>query len=175
MRIEVATTLPLIARALNRVPHVRNHAGLEESLPAVIPVDTPLIARALGPSLEFARLGMQSPHAGIDSDAFFLRRARLADKAVCKDAVGSVKPAIGPPDEIIERLVRILPAPAIEHHFRLGVRFVVAVFVREKKEIGRSSHPHAAVAYLNAAGEGELVVENGALVRLSVTIGVLEN
>ena len=55
------------------------------------------------------------------------RRAGLADVRMREDAVAAVEPAVGSPDERVERLVRVLVAPAVEQHLRLAGGTVVAI------------------------------------------------
>ena len=76
--------------------------------------------RAVGEHLEDVPRRMIAPDAGVDRDAVLVRRARLADARVREDAVAAVEPAVRPPDERVERLVRVLVAPAVEQNLRLA-------------------------------------------------------
>ena len=49
---------------------------------------------------------------------------------VREDAVAAVEPAVGAPDEGVERFVRVLVAPAVEQDLRRAVGLVVAVLDR---------------------------------------------
>jgi hypothetical protein len=72
----------------------------------------------VGEHLELVPHRVIPPDAGVDRHALLVGRARLADAAVREDAVAAVEPAVGPPDEAVERLVRVLIAPAVEQlHF----------------------------------------------------------
>ena len=118
--IEMLTSLTLVAGAGQDMVEVRNDAGRVEELPTGVEVQTPGIARAFGENLEDVAGGMEAPDAGVDLLALRLGRARLAHDRVGEHAVIAVEPAVGTPDEAVERLVRILEAPAVEQHDRLA-------------------------------------------------------
>ena len=66
-----------------------------------------------------------------------------------KHAVAAVKPAVGPPDEAVQRLVRVLIAPAVEQHLRRAVGAVVAVGIGNEQQLRRCADPDAAEAHSN--------------------------
>ena len=112
--IEVLAGLPLVAAALNHVIQVRDDAGGDERLAVVVEIDAPGIARAVGEDLEDVPRRVIAPDAGVDRRALVVGRARLADLRMREHAVAAVEPAVGAPGEGVERLVRVLIAPAVE-------------------------------------------------------------
>ena len=127
MRIEVRASLPLVSRTLDDVVQVRNHAGRAKCLAVVVEIDAPRIAGSFGENFELVPRGMVSPDGRVERNAVAVGRARLAHARVREHAVATVEPAVGPPNERVERFVRVLPGPAIEQNLRLAVRNVVAV------------------------------------------------
>src|SRR5206468_2259646 len=125
--------------------------------------------------LEFLLDRMIAPDAGVDGSALLFRRARLADERVREDAVAAVQPAIGAPDEGVERLVRVLVAPAIEDDLRRPGGLVFTVLDGDEQQLGRLPDPDAAEADLESADKIKALIEDGALVELAVAVGVLED
>src|SRR5581483_9052605 len=119
VRVEVLAGLAVVAAVLDDVEAVRDDAALDERLAAVVEVEAPGVARAVGEDLEDVPRRVVAPHAGVEPDAVLLRRPRLADLRMREDAVAAVQPAVGAPDERVERLVRVLEAPAVEQDLRL--------------------------------------------------------
>jgi hypothetical protein len=52
------------------MPEVGDDAGFEERFALIVPIDAPLIAASLGPQLEAAVEGVESPDSGVDEGAF---------------------------------------------------------------------------------------------------------
>src|SRR5690348_11452573 len=77
VRVEMRAGLPRIARTLDHMEEVRNHAGLDEKIALLAPVHAPWIARPLGKDLEFLLLRMEPPDARIDLHAILVRGAGL--------------------------------------------------------------------------------------------------
>ena len=71
--------------------------------------------------------GVVAPDALLELDAADVGRHRAA--------LGPVKPAVRPPLERVGNGMGILHAEALEQHFRVAVRHVVAVSVRVEEEI----------------------------------------
>ena len=157
-RIKVLAGLTLVAGAGENMIEVRNHAGRVEELAARIVIQTPRIARAFGEDLENMASRMKAPDTGVDLHALRVGSARLTHDRVGEDAVVAVEPAIGTPDEAIERLVRVLETPAIEQHDGLA-RLVVGILWDEEELWGRAD-PHAAVADFDARDEIESVLKD---------------
>src|SRR5262249_18838043 len=101
--------------------------------------------------------------------------AWLADARVCENTVTAVQPAIRAPAESVERLVRVLPAPAVEQHLRRTGWFVLAVLDRHKQEVRRRPDPDAAKADFETADQVQVLHEHGALVKGAGAGGVLED
>ena len=173
--IEVLARLPLIPRSLDHVVEVWNDARRLERMPQIVEVHAPRVARAFGKDFEDMPNRMVSPDAGVDSRSVGLGRARPADGGVREHAVTAVEPAIGPPDERIERLVGVLCAPAVEQDRGLGVGDVVAVGVGDEQKIGRCAHPYAAKPNRQTADEVEPLLEDLPGVERVVTVGILED
>src|SRR5688572_26603462 len=66
VRIEVLSGLAVVVPALHDVPEVRDHAGLDDALAAVIEIDAPRIASTLGENLETMLRRLITPDSGID-------------------------------------------------------------------------------------------------------------
>ena len=64
--VEVLPGLPLVMSPLDDVKQMRNHAGRDERLTAIVEVDAPRVARAVGEHLEHVSRGMIAPDAGVD-------------------------------------------------------------------------------------------------------------
>ena len=173
--IEVLSRLTLVPRSWNHVVEVRNHAGRLERMAQVVKVHAPRIARALGKDLEDVPHRMVSPDAGVDSRAVGLGRAGFADGGVRKHTVAAVEPAVGTPDEGVERLMGVLRAPAVEQHRRFAVGDVVAIGVGNEHELGGCAHPHASKPDRQTADEVEPLLEDLPGVEHVITVGVLED
>ena len=175
VRVEVRARLPLVAAALDDVVAVRDDAGLDERLAVLVEVEAPGVARAVGEDLEVVPRRVIAPDAGVDRRAVLVRRAGLADLRVGEDAVAAVEPAVRAPGEGVQRLVRVLVAPAVEQDLRRAGGLVVAVLDRDEQQVRRRADPDAAEADLDAADEVQALDEDGALVELAVAVGVLED
>ena len=123
---EMLAALPLQARALNHVPEVRDHAHLREELSVLVEVDAPRIAAAFGEDLEDVARRMVTPHARIHPLTLLGGRAGPAHVRRTKHPVTAVEPAVRPPGEGVERLVRVgREVPAIEQNPRIARRLRV--------------------------------------------------
>ena len=60
--------------------------------------------------------GVIAPDAGIQALPIFVFCSRLADLGMSEDAMTAIEPPVRPPDEGVQRFVRILPAEAIQQH-----------------------------------------------------------
>src|SRR5262249_37659236 len=145
----------------------------DERLAVFVEVQAPGIAGAVGEDLEFVPGWMIAPDAGVDRHAILVGRAGLADLGMREDAVTAVEPAIGAPDEGVERLVRVLITPAIEQNLRRAGGLVI--LHRHEEKIRRLADPDAAEADFEAADEIQPLHEDGALVELAGPLGVLED
>ena len=101
--------------------------------------------------------------------------AGLADARVREDAVAAVEPAVRSPDEAVERLVRIVLAPAVEQDLGRAVGTVVAVAVGNEKKMRGRADPDAAEADFQAADQVEVVGKDLARVEPAVAVGVFED
>ena len=173
--IEVLSRLPLVPRSLDHVVEVRNHACRLERMAQIVEVHAPRITRALGKDLEDVPHRMVPPDAGVDPGAVGLGRARFADGGTREHAVAAVEPAVGAPDEGVERLVSVLRAPAVEQHRRFAVGHVVAIGVWNKHEVRGCAHPHASEPDRQTADEVEPLLEDLPGVENVVAIGILED
>ena len=139
MRVEMRSGLARVVSALDGMPHVGDDAGGEKGLAVVVPIEPPLVAHALAPALEGFSNRVIAPDAGVDRNPFRIRCAGAADLGVGENSMRPIKPAVRSPGEIIQRLVGILRAPAIENDLRLAVGHRVAILVRNEKQIRRSA------------------------------------
>src|SRR5262249_35439770 len=151
--------LPLVATALADVEQVRNDAAGQEGIAVIVEVNAPRVAGAVGEDLEFLLDRMIAPDAGVDRRALLGRRAGLADERVGKDAVAAVEPAIGAPDERVERLMSVLIPPTIEDDLRRPSGFVLAVLDGDEQQFGRLPDPDPAKADLETADQVESLTE----------------
>ena len=119
--VPVVAGLPLVAGPGDDVVAVGDDAGGGEEVAVLVVVEPPGIAGPFGEDLELVADGVIPPDAGVELRPFGLFRAGLADRGVREDAVAAVEPAVGPPDEAVERFVGVLVAPAVEEDLRLGV------------------------------------------------------
>ena len=116
-----------------------------------------------------------APDAGVDLLPFSLGGPGFPDPGVREDTVAAVEPAIGPPDEGVQRLVSVLVAPAVEEDLRLRVRDIVSVAVGDEEKVGRRADPDATEADLEAAHQVEPLLEHRAPVEAAVSVLVLED
>ena len=174
-RIKVLSRLTLIAAALGEVVEMRDDAGGDEKIAALVKVDPPGIARAVGIDLELFSHRMKAPDARIDFLALLLGGPGFADLRVGEDTVTSVKPAVGSPGESVQRFVGVLIAPAVEEDLGLAVGDVVLIGVRVEKKVGRRADVDAAEADRDPAGEIDLLGENLAGFESAVTVRVFED
>ena len=172
-RIKVLAGLTLVTRGGKDVIEMRDHAGRIEELAARVVIEAPGIARALGEDLEDVARRMEAPDTGVDLHALVVGRARLADDRVREHAVVAVEPAIRTPDEAVERLVRVVEAPAVEQHDWLA-RLVVRV-LRDEEKFRSRADPDAAVADFDAGDEIESVLEDRDLGVTAVLLHVFQN
>ncbi len=114
IRVKVLTSLPLVPGTLNNMVHVRNHAYRDERMPIIVEINTPGIAATLGKNLKGMPGRVVAPHARIDLSPLIIGRTRLAYIGMRKYPVDTIQPAIGPPTQAVEYLMRILRTPAIE-------------------------------------------------------------
>ena len=68
--VGMGTGLTEVASAFHGMPEVGYDAGFEERFALIVPIDAPLIAASLGPQLEAAVEGVESPDSGVDEGAF---------------------------------------------------------------------------------------------------------
>ena len=171
--IEVLARLTLIAGAGQDMIKVRDDAGGIKELAAGIEIEAPRITRAFGEDLEDVAGRMETPDARVDLHALVVGRARLADDRVGEDAVVTIEPAVGAPDKAVERLMRVLKAPAIEQHDGL-TRLIVGIF-RDEEEFRGRADPHAAVTDFDARDEIESFLEDRDLRIGTVLLHVFQN
>jgi hypothetical protein len=173
--IEVLARLALVVATLDHVVEVGNHASGDKRVADVVEVEPPLIAHALGEDLKDLFGRMVAPDTGVEGRAVLVAGPGFADVGMGEDSLVAVEPAIGSPDEAVQGFVRVLRSPAIEHRLRRAIGRIVAILVRNEKQVGRTAHPDAAMTDGDAAGEVQLVVENLARVVPAVAIGVFED
>ena len=171
--IEMLAGLALVAGAGQDVIKMRDHAGRVEELAARIVIQTPRIARAFGEDLEDMARRVKAPDTGVDLHALRVGSARLAHDRVGEHAVVTVEPAVGTPDEAIERLVRVLESPAIEQHDGL-TRLVVSI-LRDEEKFRSRADPHAAVADFDARDEIEAILKDRDLGVGAILLHVFQN
>ena len=107
----------------------------------LVEVEPPRVTGPVGKHFEHVPGRMIAPDAGVERDATVVGGAGLADARVGEDAVAAVEPAVGAPGEAVERLVRVVLAPAVEEDLRRPVGPVVAVLVGDEQELGRRADP----------------------------------
>ena len=108
------------ALALEVVPQVVDHAGADEGAAFLVPSDAPGVAGAFAEQLE-----IPSPRVNAEQGAGELVvAASMADVAVIEDAVQTVQPAIGPPNETVERLMSVVDPPSVKQNLRRPIRCV---------------------------------------------------
>src|SRR5436309_12025018 len=92
-----------------------------------------------------------------------------------EDTMTAIKPAVRPPDEAVEQLMRVLQSPAIKNNSRRSGWFILALLDRDEKQFRRLANPDAAEAKLEAGDEVQSFVEYSALIENAVAVGVLED
>src|SRR5262249_815442 len=80
---------------------------------------------------------------------------RLSDLGRIEDPLVSIEPAVRPPRETIERLVRVLIAETIEQNLRRPVGNVVGIAVGNEEQFRSRADPDTAEADFDAADQDE--------------------
>src|SRR5205814_6934438 len=117
----------------------------------------------------------ESPHSAIQRHPFGVGRPWFADRRIREDTMRSVEPSVRAPGKRVERLVRVLVPPPIEHDLRRTGGTVSARRNRNKKQIWRGADPHAAKPDFDAADEIQMLGEHFPAVETSIAIRVFEN
>ena len=147
----------------------------DEHVTVVIEIDPPLVATAPRKHLELVPHRMIAPDAGVQANPLAGRRAGLADERLVEHAMIAVKPAVRPPCQAVRRLVRVLITPAVEQRYRIAVRHVIAVAVRNEQQMRRGAKPHATETHLDAADEVQFFGKHRSFFKCAISIGVLKN
>src|SRR5437868_7006483 len=92
-----------------------------------------------------------------------------------EDAMTAVEPAVRPPNEAVECLVRVFQSPAIENDPRRTGRLVLALLDRNEEQLRRLADPDTAEAEFHTRDEVQAFVEDGSLVEHAVSVGILED
>lgn len=173
--IEVGTGLFMVDSTLDDVKEVRDDATGGKAMTEIIEVEAPRIREATCEDFEIAGLGVEAPDASIEVEAVVFRSTRFSDERVGENALATVEPAVGAPDETVEGFVAVLHAPSVEKNFGFGVGDVVAIGVGNEDKIRWSSKVNTTVSDRDTGSEGDLVVEELLGVEDSVAVGVLKN
>ena len=113
-----------VSAARDHVEGVGDHAAGEKRLAVRVEIETPGIAGAVGKEVELLVADVIAPDRGV--------HLHVADFAAREYAVQPVQPAVRPPLERIERLMRILAAEAREQDLLLvAVPFALCVLQEE--------------------------------------------
>ena len=99
VRVEVLTRLPLIAGSGDDVIQMRNDARRDERVALLVEVQSPRVAGSFREHFELVPLRMVSPDTCVEFGSLVVGSARFADLGMREDAVASVKPTVGAPDE----------------------------------------------------------------------------
>ncbi len=70
---------------------------------------------------------MKAPDGCFDRDPVFLGCSRFSYKRVVEHAMATIEPAVVAPEKGIWGFMGVANVPAVQEHFRGGVRLVVAV------------------------------------------------
>ena len=144
--IEIGSGLLVVDAALDDVEEVGDDAAGGEAVAEIIEVEAPGIGEAAGEDFKFAGLGVEAPDAGVEVESIFFGSAGFSDEGVGENALATVEPAVGAPDETVESFVSVVHAPAVEENFWFGIGNVVAIGVGNENEIGWSTEVDSAVA-----------------------------
>ena len=117
-----------------------------------------------------------APDAGVERRALVVGRARLADVRVREHAVAAVEPAVRAPGERVERLVRVLVAPAVEQDLAAAGRPIVAVLDRDEQQVRGAAPTHTPPKPTSMPlTRFSPSMKTLRLVELAVAVGVLED
>src|SRR5690606_18304635 len=112
---EVLASLPLVSRALDDVPEVRDDTGLEEELSVVVEVDAPGVAGALREDLELVAQGLVPPEGSFAALTPVGGGPQFANVRRADHALAAVQPAVLSPRERVGRFMRVgLVVPAVD-------------------------------------------------------------
>src|SRR5579864_1368536 len=154
---------------------MRDHALGRNSLAPIVEVDSPGVARAFGKKFEAALEGMVSPDPCVQKDPLGIGSARPSDKGSGGDALTSVEPAVGSPDQIVEEVVRVLVPPAVQHGLRRAVGMIRPTLGGIEEKIGRRSDPDSPKPQFHPGDEVQVVEEDRPLREGPVALFVLKN
>ena len=173
--IEVGTGLFVVDATLDDVEEVGDDAAGGEAVAEIIEVEAPRIGESTGEDFEFASLGVEAPDPGVEIDTIVFGSARLSNEGVGENALATVEPAVGSPDETVEGFVAVMHAPAVEKNFGFGVRNIVTIRVGDEDKIRWSSKVNTTVSDCDTGSEGDFVVEEFFGIEDAVAISILEN
>jgi hypothetical protein len=154
---------------------MRDDAAGGKAVAEVIEVEAPRIGEAASEDFEFASFGVEAPDTGVEVEAVVFGSARFSDEGVSENALATVEPAVGSPDEAVQSFMAVVHAPAIEKDFRFGIGNVVAICVGNKNKIRRGSEVDTTVSDRDTGSEGDFIVEEFLGVKDTIAIGILKN
>ena len=190
IRVNVFAPLTVVNAAGNHMPKVRNHTSGDEHLAVIIKIQAPRIAETVGDHFKPILCRMIAPHSAVDElPVFHLNTSweciplvqdrpsvqRLADRRGRGKSLAAVKPTVRSPSKAIKDLVPISNTPARKAHFDITVRLVIVIFVRNKKQVRRSTEPQPVKSNRDCRGEGDSFHEYRTLIEFPVTVRIFED
>src|SRR5690606_546145 len=94
---------------------------------------------------------------------------------MCKYTVITVKPAVRPPLEGIERFMGIFVSPTVEQNLGFACRHICCLVYRNIQQVRCSTHPHTAKSDFDTADHIEPLDEYLTAIECTVTVGVFKN
>ena len=116
--VKVTTALPMVSATLNHVPQMRNHTRCDKRLTFIIEINAPGITGSIGEGFEDVFRGVITPHRAVHGDTLLVGFARSTHFRVGEHTVATVEPAIGAPDECVQRFVSVMPSKTVSQNDR---------------------------------------------------------
>src|SRR2546425_3370870 len=134
VRIRLIPKMTALNDVSRRSPAPIAAAVRHEYLSALVIIEAPLVAAAVGEYLEMAAHRVITPHARAEFDALRVGRARFSDAGVVEHSLVAIEPTVRPPHETVQTLVRVLVSEAVQQYLRRPVRHIVVVAIGNEQQ-----------------------------------------
>ena len=164
----------IVIGSLNDMIEVGPHTVTYNSVPIIIPVNTPGINHAGCIRFPNVTGRMIAPHSPVKPAAFFFGSTRFTKERPIVTAVSVVEPTIRTPRQAIGDIVPgIISSKAIKQHHWFAIGHPIVILIWDEIKVGQRHHPHTAKAHFDTAYVFKLIIENDALVVGAIAISIL--
>ena len=167
--------LLVINAALNNVKQMRDDTTGCEAMADIIEIKSPRVRKPTGENLELFFDRMKSPDSGIDEISILFRSAGFPDPRLSENPVASIQPTVRAPDEAIQRFVSVLEAPTVEQDLRFPVRDIIAIRIRNEKQLRWRAEINTSKSHRYPRGKFDLIREQLLRVKDTIAIGIFKD